>query len=354
MNSDSEHSVFISHSSFDKQFVRQLASDLEAHGIRAWVDEAEIRPGDDFISKVNDGLKNVTHVLIIFSPHSLISSWVREETHAAQIRAVRGEARLIPVLLGEFDADDIPILLQSRLFVDFRSPDQYQDQLKQLLSAFGVVSFDERIERAIVLLPRIEDANVLRGDVASGFAIEILVINPSAKHYHINRATIGSYRPDMKMYFRQPDTYTYQLSLKMEATSSQDDIPITGTAKEPADDWGRPASGYASFSGGRMEFEVAFPIYLQFEPKDRALIRFVFGKLDVVERETPSMEMYLESTSRVTIPKEAPTFGGRSILGEQTWVVLEGDFGEPVAARINTGELLGILRNVGLRRHYRE
>ena len=350
MNVDSKHSVFISHSSFDKQFVRRLGSDLEAHGIKARVDEAEVRPGDDFISKMNHGLKNTTHVLIVFSPYSIISSWVREETHAAQIRAVRGETRLIPVLLGEFDADDIPLLLQSRVYVDFRRPDQYQNQFRRLLSAFDVVSFDERTEKATVLLPRIEDANVLSGRAASGLAIEILVINPSAKHYHINRATVGSYRPDMWAYFFPPPTYTYQLDLKIAASLSQADILISGTAKEPSDDWGRPASGHVSVSGGRMQFEVTFPIYLEFEPKDRALIRFVFSELNLDENEDPSRGRDSRPVSRVTMPEDVPSFKSRSGRGGHSWVILEGDFGEPVAARINTDELLSIFRSADFRR----
>jgi tetratricopeptide (TPR) repeat protein len=131
-------STFISHSTLDDAFVQELANDLERHGIKTWVDEAEIRPGDDFISKIEEGLRKATHVIIVLSPQSVISSWVREETHAAQLRAIHGGARLIPLLLGDLDTADIPLLLQSRLYVDFRDPSKYSDELRRLLSAFGI------------------------------------------------------------------------------------------------------------------------------------------------------------------------------------------------------------------------
>jgi len=129
-------SAFISHSSCDKPFVRQLATDLEAQGIKCWIDEAEICPGDDFISRIDEGLTKATHVFIVLSENSIISSWVKEETHAAQIRAINGHAKLIPILLGALKTEEIPLLLQSRLYVDFRNPVFYQEELQKLFFAF--------------------------------------------------------------------------------------------------------------------------------------------------------------------------------------------------------------------------
>lgn len=49
-------SVFLSHSSKDKPFVRELASFLESDGqIRAWLDEHEIAPGQNIVSRIGEG-----------------------------------------------------------------------------------------------------------------------------------------------------------------------------------------------------------------------------------------------------------------------------------------------------------
>ena len=42
-------SVFLSHNVNDKPFVRNLARDLENHGVKYWLDEAEIKGGDSLI-----------------------------------------------------------------------------------------------------------------------------------------------------------------------------------------------------------------------------------------------------------------------------------------------------------------
>ena len=46
-------SIFLSHNSKDKHFVRKLANDLRRQGFYVWVDEAEIKLGDSLIECVH-------------------------------------------------------------------------------------------------------------------------------------------------------------------------------------------------------------------------------------------------------------------------------------------------------------
>jgi TIR domain len=49
--------VFLSHSSKDKPFVRDLAAALEAGGeIKVWLDEREIDYGQNIVLRIADGL----------------------------------------------------------------------------------------------------------------------------------------------------------------------------------------------------------------------------------------------------------------------------------------------------------
>jgi hypothetical protein len=67
--------VFLSHSSRDKSFVRELATFLPEPGrIKVWLDEAEIQPGDNIVSKIQGGLDSEV-VLFIMSPDSIASNW---------------------------------------------------------------------------------------------------------------------------------------------------------------------------------------------------------------------------------------------------------------------------------------
>ena len=72
-------SVFLSHSSKDKPFVRDLADALEAGGeVKVWLDEREIDYGANIVLKIAEGL-DADVVLLILSPDSVDSKWVKEE-----------------------------------------------------------------------------------------------------------------------------------------------------------------------------------------------------------------------------------------------------------------------------------
>ena len=46
MNTNFTHDVFLSHSSKDKAVVRAVAERLRADGLRVWLDEWELKPGE--------------------------------------------------------------------------------------------------------------------------------------------------------------------------------------------------------------------------------------------------------------------------------------------------------------------
>ncbi len=77
--------VFISHSSDDKKFVRTLKDDLVANGIDCWLDEDQLEIGDSLIQKLESAINESTHFIIILSPNSVSSEWVRLELSKANL-----------------------------------------------------------------------------------------------------------------------------------------------------------------------------------------------------------------------------------------------------------------------------
>ena len=77
--------VFISHSSADKKFVRTLKDDLTENGIQTWVDEDELEFGDSLIAKLEIAVEQSTHFVIILSPNSVESDWVKLELSKAKL-----------------------------------------------------------------------------------------------------------------------------------------------------------------------------------------------------------------------------------------------------------------------------
>ena len=112
-------SVFLSHSSKDKPFVRELADFLRREGgIKVWLDEGEIAPGQNIVSSIRKGLDS-DFVLLVLSPDSVRSNWVEEEwTDAVWEQVNRGRTKLVPVLYRDCS---IPRLLRNKKYVDLRT-----------------------------------------------------------------------------------------------------------------------------------------------------------------------------------------------------------------------------------------
>lgn len=73
------YSCFISYSHADKSFARRLHDTLQGCGIRCWLDEKQLLPGDDIYHRVDEGIRLWDKVLLCCSENSLTSWWVDNE-----------------------------------------------------------------------------------------------------------------------------------------------------------------------------------------------------------------------------------------------------------------------------------
>ena len=79
MADDFQYDVFLSHSSKDKAVVRDVARRLRAYGLRVWLDEDEIKPGDHIQRKVEEGLEHSRVLVLCMSANALGSDWAKLE-----------------------------------------------------------------------------------------------------------------------------------------------------------------------------------------------------------------------------------------------------------------------------------
>ena len=112
-------SVFLSHSSKDKPFVRELAEFLRRErDIKVWLDEGEIAPTENIVGAIDQGLE-ADFLILILSPDSVQSAWVREEWMSALWQQTNsGTERLVTVLHRDCK---IPNLLANKKLFDLRT-----------------------------------------------------------------------------------------------------------------------------------------------------------------------------------------------------------------------------------------
>lgn len=124
-------SVFLSHTHKDKGFVRKLGNDLRRHGVRVWIDEAEIRLGDSLIERIRDGIDAMDYLAVVLTPASVQSEWVKREVDVAMNHEVEGKRVVVlPIVLEQCM---LPGFLKGKLYADFTSPSRYAKGMQLLL-----------------------------------------------------------------------------------------------------------------------------------------------------------------------------------------------------------------------------
>jgi hypothetical protein len=130
--------VFISHSHRDKEIVRKLAADLQAHGVQTWVDEAEIKVGDSILQRINDALHSADYILVVLSKDSINSTWVQQEIAGAVARDPNAANRiLIPVVVEPLE---VPAAIRHIRYVDLSKPERYEEGSEKWCRPYRVPS----------------------------------------------------------------------------------------------------------------------------------------------------------------------------------------------------------------------
>jgi len=139
--------VFISHANQDAQFAHRLATDLQRLGVQVWIASESIRPGEGWVSAIERGLEESSHVVVALTPAALESRWVKKETDIAIAQERKGLRQVIPL---DVEPCKVPLLLSSYQMVSFRR--DYDAGLSQLADILGV-RVTPPFEPEMVLIP---------------------------------------------------------------------------------------------------------------------------------------------------------------------------------------------------------
>ncbi|MBN4003274.1 toll/interleukin-1 receptor domain-containing protein [Nostoc sp. LPT] len=119
--------VFLSYSSKDKPQVRAIAKQLRHRGLKPWLDEEQLFPGQSFQEAIQKVIHNVRAVAIIIGSDTF-SKWQVIELQSLVKVSIDAQIPIIPVILtGASKApDNVPPFLNQIAWVDFNQGTQEQ------------------------------------------------------------------------------------------------------------------------------------------------------------------------------------------------------------------------------------
>ncbi len=128
--------IFFTYSHEDKEFVDRLAYQLVERRAWVWIDRWELKVGDSFVERVQAAIQEATAVIVVLSPASVASNWVKRELASVIYKEVENQLSLvIPILVRDCE---IPVFLKGRLYADFRK--NFDEGLHVLLPALADVT----------------------------------------------------------------------------------------------------------------------------------------------------------------------------------------------------------------------
>lgn len=149
--------VFISHSNLVKALVRDVLTYLPNH-VRPWLDERELRVGEDLHKVLETAINDKTDFVIVFLDRNAISSeWVQHELAWSMEREKQlGRVFILPVLLEDVWSEVQPQEFQRRKYLKCldqskRNVENLAAELKDELFAWLSTNMEVERQRQIEL-----------------------------------------------------------------------------------------------------------------------------------------------------------------------------------------------------------
>jgi hypothetical protein len=136
--------IFISYSRRDQEFVIRLATDLDAQVAGVWFDQATIKLGQKWHNEIMDGIRACKAFILVLSPDSIKSRYVREEVQ----KALELGKTIFPVIYRPAEwTGEFATLVSEIQTLDLQSgsyTDNFQKLVDGLIEAGAVKASGER------------------------------------------------------------------------------------------------------------------------------------------------------------------------------------------------------------------
>lgn len=151
--------VFISHASEDAPFIeRRLLPLFKSNGIEAWYAKDSIHTADEWEASIRKGMEACDWFLLVMSPHSAASEWVKAEVAWA---IGKRWPKIIPVLVEDCEPERFHLWIPRLQHLDFRPESDGTEAGRKLLDVEGLID-----GRAGTTLVRLLEDSEAGSDVA--------------------------------------------------------------------------------------------------------------------------------------------------------------------------------------------
>ncbi|MFQ5639796.1 MAG: toll/interleukin-1 receptor domain-containing protein [bacterium] len=127
--------VFLSHSDHDREFVINLVGVLRNQRIPFWYSQMDIIGAQQWHDEIGAALKRCDWFVIVLSPKSVESVWVKRELLFA-LQQNRFKDRIIPLLYKPCDYEQLSWTLSIFQIVDFTG--SFEHGCRDLLRVWGI------------------------------------------------------------------------------------------------------------------------------------------------------------------------------------------------------------------------
>ena len=118
MQPESSAQIFVSYSRRDLDVTQRLLKFLRAQGLALWFDHEQLIPGTPIWEvEIEKAIRRAAAVVVVLSPDSKESEWVRREVSLAD----QNRKHIFPVLVRGDEDTSISLRLITRQFIDLRS-----------------------------------------------------------------------------------------------------------------------------------------------------------------------------------------------------------------------------------------
>jgi hypothetical protein len=127
--------VFLSYSSLDWEIAEKIVELLRRHGVPVWYGPSSIRGAQQWHDEIGDALERCDWFVILVSPNSMKSKWVRRELYFA-LDEDQYEKSIVPVVIRAGNYRKVSWSFRSYQLVDFT--EDFEKGCRALLRIWGI------------------------------------------------------------------------------------------------------------------------------------------------------------------------------------------------------------------------